>query len=53
MKSLLKKITAGCLSFFDSFARARAASELSHLGYYEAANRMIVGKPIIDKPTDQ
>jgi hypothetical protein len=48
MKSLLKKFAAGFLSFLDSYTRARAASELAHLGYYEAANRMIVGKPIID-----
>jgi hypothetical protein len=45
MKLSLKKFDAGVLSFLDSFARARAASELAYLGYYEAANRMIVGSP--------
>lgn len=49
MKSSLKKFAAGVLSFLDSFARARAASELAHLGYHEAATRMIVGRPIIDQ----
>ena len=48
MKSSLKKFTAGIMSFLDSYTRARAASELAHLGYYEAANRMMVGRPIID-----
>lgn len=48
MKSSLKKFAAGVLSFLDSYTRARAASELAHLGYYEAANHMIVGRPSAD-----
>jgi len=41
MKSHLDKIMDWLRDFFDSVARARAASELAQHGYHEAANRLI------------
>jgi hypothetical protein len=49
IKSQLKKIIERLSSFFDSFARARAAAELANCGHYTAANRLINGKNIIDE----
>lgn len=43
LESFFKKIA----SFFDSFARARAAAELARYGHIEAANRLINGKNIV------
>lgn len=48
IKSQLQNIIDRIVSFFDSFARARAASELARLGHYDAANRLITGKNIIN-----
>jgi len=46
--SHLDKIVEWLRSFFDSVARARAASELAQHGHYEAANRLMSGKPLVD-----
>lgn len=47
IKSQLENIVERIVSFFDSFARARAAAELANSGHHEAANRLINGKNII------
>ena len=46
--SHLEKIVKWLGSFFDSFARARAAAELANCGHHEAANRLMNGKPLVD-----
>jgi len=43
MKSLLDKL----VEFFDSIGRARAAAELSRLGHYKAAQRLINGETLV------
>ena len=40
-RSQLKSIFYRLASFFDSFARARAAAELASHGHHEAANRLM------------
>jgi hypothetical protein len=48
MKQFLLNFVAWWADFFDSVARARAASELARHGYHEAANRLINGDPIVE-----
>ena len=47
MKSLLERIVESLRDFFDSWARARAAAELSRHGHHEAAQRLINGDSLI------
>ena len=48
MKSQLERIFERLTSWLDSAARARAASELAHHGYYQAASNLINGKKVTE-----
>lgn len=47
LKLILTSFFNKVASFLDSYARARAASELASYGHVAAANRLINGKNII------
>ncbi len=48
MKSQLERIFERLTSWLDSAARARAASELAHHGYYQAASNLINSKKVTE-----